>query len=205
MPSIPPHFTKAQAEQRRASNRKTMRKWRLKNLEKAKDRNRDYRVNHRKAWVESYRKAGAKYRAKDPEKYRDMQRKRESKPAAVARRKRYTKEHYSDSQIRVARWKTFNPERDRALTKNEKARRRARLLENGGVFDCSDKIQLLNQERFCHWCCVALTEENRSIDHVVPIARGGRHHPDNLVAACKPCNCSKGKKLISEWTWKEAA
>ena len=36
-------------------------------------------------------------------------------------------------------------------------------------------------------------------DHVVPVARGGGHDLKNLATACKPCNQSKGSKLLSEW------
>lgn len=28
-------------------------------------------------------------------------------------------------------------------------------------------------------------------DHIVPISRGGTHHPSNLQAACRPCNSGK--------------
>lgn len=205
MPSIPSHFTKEHAEQLRARNREVMRKWRLKHPEKAKERNRRYRVEHREAWIESYRKSGAKYRAKDPERWRELCRARSKNPHAIARKRKYTKEHSAEARQRSEKWNHLNPDRRRAHHHNAKIKRRAALKVNGPITDCTDKLQLLNREKFCHWCCVALTEENRSIDHVTPIARGGQHHPDNLVAACMPCNMSKGRKLISEWTWKEAA
>lgn len=38
-----------------------------------------------------------------------------------------------------------------------------------------------------------------TIDHVVPLSRGGLHHPENLVAACFPCNRSKSNLLLCEW------
>ncbi|TQI72931.1 HNH endonuclease [Bosea sp. AK1] len=37
------------------------------------------------------------------------------------------------------------------------------------------------------------------IDHIVPVTRGGSNDPDNLCVACKPCNSSKGDRLLSEW------
>ena len=30
-----------------------------------------------------------------------------------------------------------------------------------------------------------------TIDHVIPLAKGGSHIPENLVPACKPCNSAK--------------
>lgn len=37
-----------------------------------------------------------------------------------------------------------------------------------------------------------------SIDHVVPRSRGGTHEWDNVVAACRRCNSTKGDRLLSE-------
>ena len=37
-----------------------------------------------------------------------------------------------------------------------------------------------------------------SLDHVVPISRGGKSTWENVVCACLPCNVRKGNKLLSE-------
>lgn len=36
-------------------------------------------------------------------------------------------------------------------------------------------------------------------DHIVPLVRGGTNALDNLATACRPCNRSKGAKLVEEW------
>lgn len=38
-----------------------------------------------------------------------------------------------------------------------------------------------------------------TVDHVVPLSRGGQHAEGNLVPACRPCNSSKADKLLIEW------
>ncbi|WP_203620386.1 HNH endonuclease [Streptomyces sp. SID8499] len=38
-----------------------------------------------------------------------------------------------------------------------------------------------------------------TVDHVIPLSRGGQHAEGNLVPACKSCNSSKGDKLLIEW------
>lgn len=38
-----------------------------------------------------------------------------------------------------------------------------------------------------------------TLDHIVPVARGGRHSVGNLQALCRGCNASKGAKLVMEW------
>ena len=35
-------------------------------------------------------------------------------------------------------------------------------------------------------------------DHVVPIAKGGSNEDENLVMACRECNCKKGTKTLEE-------
>lgn len=37
-----------------------------------------------------------------------------------------------------------------------------------------------------------------NVDHVVPRSRGGTHTWDNVVAACKKCNCRKENRLPQE-------
>lgn len=41
--------------------------------------------------------------------------------------------------------------------------------------------------------------DDLACDHVVPRSRGGLNDMENLVTACRPCNSSKGDKLLSEW------
>ena len=40
-------------------------------------------------------------------------------------------------------------------------------------------------------------------DHVFPISKGGSNEDDNLVAACVPCNRSKGAMTIEQWRAKK--
>jgi 5-methylcytosine-specific restriction endonuclease McrA len=50
-------------------------------------------------------------------------------------------------------------------------------------------------------CCFYCGQKNVKItlDHVIPISRGGTHSIGNLVACCLRCNSSKGNKFITEW------
>ena len=46
-----------------------------------------------------------------------------------------------------------------------------------------------------NWSCYYCGQDATQVDHVIPIANGGDPMSlDNLVAACKRCNLSKGKK-----------
>jgi 5-methylcytosine-specific restriction endonuclease McrA len=50
----------------------------------------------------------------------------------------------------------------------------------------------------CFYCDCEL-RENRTIDHMEPIALGGSNDEDNIVVACRPCNEAKGMKSFVEW------
>ena len=51
-----------------------------------------------------------------------------------------------------------------------------------------------------HHACAYCGDEADAVDHIIPVSRGGPHVQENLVAVCKPCNSSKGNKLLEEWT-----
>ncbi|XP_042030445.1 uncharacterized protein LOC121777305 isoform X3 [Salvia splendens] len=51
----------------------------------------------------------------------------------------------------------------------------------------------------CQYCS---STENLTIDHVFPIARGGKWTWENLVAACARCNSRKGQKTLEESSMK---
>lgn len=53
--------------------------------------------------------------------------------------------------------------------------------------------------RRCVYCGTLLGLENATLDHVVPLSRGGDHAPGNLVAACQSCNQLKGSDLPAEF------
>ncbi|RZU66758.1 HNH endonuclease [Microterricola gilva] len=60
------------------------------------------------------------------------------------------------------------------------------------------RLKVLERDRYiCAYCGGEATEA----DHVIPKKLGGKDELANLVAACKPCNSSKGARLGSRITW----
>ncbi len=53
--------------------------------------------------------------------------------------------------------------------------------------------------RRCVYCGHSLEMGEATIDHVLPLARGGGDVPGNLVVACGPCNRLKGDLLPHEF------
>jgi 5-methylcytosine-specific restriction protein A len=51
----------------------------------------------------------------------------------------------------------------------------------------------------CHYCRRAVGPKALTVDHVVPLVRGGRSIRANMVPACKDCNNKKRSLLAWEW------
>lgn len=51
----------------------------------------------------------------------------------------------------------------------------------------------------CHYCGRSFPPQELTMDHIVPVARGGRSTKGNLVTACKACNNAKKQLLPMEW------
>jgi 5-methylcytosine-specific restriction endonuclease McrA len=51
----------------------------------------------------------------------------------------------------------------------------------------------------CHYCRRQVGIARLTMDHVVPLGRGGRSRRGNVVAACKDCNTRKQSLVPVEW------
>ncbi|HCF58894.1 MAG TPA: HNH endonuclease [Myxococcales bacterium] len=51
----------------------------------------------------------------------------------------------------------------------------------------------------CHYCGRTFPPAELSMDHVVPVVRGGKSTRGNVVPACKDCNSKKKYLLPIEW------
>lgn len=163
------------------------RQWRASNPDKMGAANRRAYLRNLRVRPGCYVKYSSEWRGKNLEKCRAIGRK-------------FYENNREAILVRCKQWRQANP--IKVLEWGHEARARKR---NATTEDCSRKICTLKKARFCHWCCVALTPKTVTIDHVIPLARGGKHCNNNLVAACLACNTSRKAKLVTEWTWREAA
>ena len=102
-------------------------------------------------------------------------------------------------------WKIANPEKRKAcertwkIANHEKRRiywhnRRARKLSNGGILskDLSDK--LFKQQKGKCACCYEPLGSNYHLDHIMPLALGGKNEDWNIQLLRAECNSRKGAK-----------
>lgn len=76
---------------------------------------------------------------------------------------------------------SIKPMEDRAKRKPSKNRRR--------------KFRLLMRCNKCRWCNIVLTMQTATIEHIIPLARGGLDHHNNMALACRPCNEARGHDM----------
>ena len=50
----------------------------------------------------------------------------------------------------------------------------------------------------CYHCEKKFKAEDLTMDHLIPIARGGKSDKKNCVSSCKQCNTKKGNKTRAE-------
>jgi 5-methylcytosine-specific restriction endonuclease McrA len=83
----------------------------------------------------------------------------------------------------------------KATMRQRRANRRARELAAMGVVTAEDWIAILQQHK--HRCFYCKTRRLKlTMDHVIPLSRGGTHTKENIVPACQPCNSKKSAKII---------
>lgn len=59
------------------------------------------------------------------------------------------------------------------------------------------KVNLYIRDLYtCQYCLNKFHRPNLTLDHVVPISKGGKTNWENIVAACNKCNTAKGNKTV---------
>jgi 5-methylcytosine-specific restriction protein A len=57
----------------------------------------------------------------------------------------------------------------------------------------------------CYHCKQTFKPQELTMDHLTPIARGGKSNKKNCVPSCKDCNSKKGYKMSVELTMENMA
>ena len=85
----------------------------------------------------------------------------------------------------------FEPCVDEATIRREREKARALRKQNWWQNRIAKGI--------CHYCGKSVPPKELTLDHLVPLARGGKSTKGNCVPACKECNNRKKNLLPLEW------
>lgn len=109
----------------------------------------------------------------------------------------YHREHYEKNAERikayVRKWGANNRDKKSVL----ESRRRARKIGNGGSHTLEERREKF--ERLGNVCFYCGRAGKLSVDHDIPLARGGTDDIGNILPACRPCNSRKNTRTAEEF------
>jgi 5-methylcytosine-specific restriction endonuclease McrA len=119
---------------------------------------------------------------------------------AVERTRRWMQDNPERRRENRRKWAKANPEKVAAIAQRRRARRREAAAELVTLADL-----LAEQAHTCYLCDLPIDPERKypdalsaSVDHVIPLSRGGSGLRENLRAAHLGCNVAKGDRLLQE-------
>lgn len=97
------------------------------------------------------------------------------------------------AELRASYRKFYKENKERLRPKRKAAAARRRCAD--GVMTAADIRTLLRLQRSkCAICKASVLTTGYHVDHIMPIARGGTNHRENLQILCPSCNLSKHAK-----------
>lgn len=201
-----PHCSACRAEIRKEKARQRARAWREANLERDRENCRGWYARNKSR----HRALNQRWIEKNPERSREIKaawQKQNAERVAEknARWYRANKEHVA---VVKAAWREANKDRIAAVNRLWRLRnpdktlaadhrRRARKTNAEGHFTRAQFDALCKQ--LGHRCFYCGKEEKLTVDHIVPLARGGSNWIENVVPACGSCNSRKHTKTAEEF------
>lgn len=113
----------------------------------------------------------------------------------LEKRRAYSRQYYAEHrEERLAYHRKWAAE-NRDVANTAKINYRTRKRDNEGSFTTKEWKDLC--EKYGNKClCCDVTDKPLTVDHVIPIKKGGSSNIENLQPLCKSCNSSKRDKII---------
>lgn len=150
-----------------------------------------YRAAYRAAHPEDIAAYAHKYREENPD-YDHAYRMDHREEIAL-----YRLENKEKRDAQAHDWRVKYPE----VSRLAHAKRRALKYDNTPVDELLTEAQwrdILDQYHHrCAYC--GKKSDHLTVDHVIPLIKGGKHSANNVVPACKHCNSTKQARTPEEW------
>lgn len=111
-----------------------------------------------------------------------------------AKRRQWDKEHPEEVRDRAARSYQKNKVAQRPKRAEARRRRYARQIHAPVVERIDSELIYKRDKGICSICHTYVKLSDSSIDHVVPLSKGGEHSNRNCVLAHRRCNSKKGNR-----------
>ncbi len=134
-------------------------------------------------------------RSKNPE-YRDRKRERDRERSKNPEYRDRKRERERERQRELRKTHEYR-ERKRGYNKQVGGSHHGRAAKRGNHAERFKRIDVFKRDKFkCYHCGKKLKLDQCELDHLIPIAKGGSHTPENSVTSCAPCNGQKSAKLL---------
>lgn len=165
---------------------------RLLNIERFRARDREWRLSN------SEKLAAQARRWKALNSQRNKDNLRAWRAANRHRIREYMKSWRAANKERIAQSLKDSRQEDPGKVNSYNRTRRAKQNLAEGSFTHEDWNSLLARSSCCYWCRQKWTGKRRpTLDHIIPLSKGGAHTIENAVCACKNCNSRKKDLLIN--------
>lgn len=168
-------------------------KCRIEKSKSAFGRNKNYKDGLRYKCRECRRVSSKKYYGENIETIMGKRELPENKKGRKRNHKRWrslpgNKEKFSKT---ATEWAKKNPDK----VAKSAHKRRAKKYGNGGSYTAEEWQGLVQEAgNICLCCGISGEEVLLTVDHVIPISRGGMNDISNLQPLCQSCNSSKSTK-----------
>lgn len=176
----------------KACKKKTSEKWRRENREKDALRMREYRKKNPEKVAEiekKYRTANKIKRSICSATWNNANKER----VKINRKKWYEMQREHILQLQKA-WRKANPEKVREMNIKKGHNRRAKIQSCGGQLSKGIVATLLERQNGKCACCGVKLNGEYHLDHIMPLALGGKNADDNVQLLLPKCNLKKGAK-----------
>ena len=179
----------------RGENKEHLRKYRIKwDIE-----NKERLVEQRKKYREEHEEEEKKY---DREYYwKNIKRKREYRKENRERDNERNREYYKKNKEKILEGIKRYLKTDAGKANNQRKSTKRRTKEKNMINTLTTQEWLDILEAYNYRCAYCGVEFNCELlpqkDHVIPISKGGNNTKENIVPACKSCNCKKGNKILT--------
>lgn len=105
-------------------------------------------------------------------------------------RRKYKAEYRKSHRTEIAAYQKANKQRSLVY----KANRKTRLTKAGGSFTVGEWRALC--DRHGNKCLCCKKKRPLTVDHVIPVSKGGTSNIENIQPLCGPCNSTKRDEVV---------
>jgi 5-methylcytosine-specific restriction endonuclease McrA len=109
-------------------------------------------------------------------------------------------------KVETARWRIryeydadFKAKTIERVHRKNTARKAHIAMVDDGTLTGPAIRSLFASAKQCRYCERPMRSKDKTLDHVIPLSRGGMHSIHNAAIACHSCNTGKGGRTPEEW------